>query len=87
MYDEYVFKGMRTESDWLHDELFNVFYSDLEAIGPEGVLALRKPTSEKVTALTRALHHFEAREDYEKCGYIKSILEVVEVSPARVVKR
>lgn len=80
MHDEYAFGHERVESDWLHGELFDAFYRDLEIIGADGMMEMRKPLEKKVWALTRARDHFEHKEEYEKCRFIQSVL-------ARVVER
>lgn len=77
MHDEYVFGTDTVESEWLHKELFDAFYRDLEVIGAEGMVGMRKPVEKKLHALTRAIDHFEQREEYEKCAFIKSVLQAV----------
>lgn len=76
-YNNYAFGNERAESDFLHDELFNAFYRDLLEVGAEGMKQMRKPNEKKVQALTRALDHFQSREEYEKCGFIKSVIDQI----------
>ena len=79
-YDNYVFRP-ESEQDAetsMHNGLFDVFYRDLVAIGLEGMKALRKPKKAKVDSLERSIRHYEGLQEYERCQFLKSVLDGID---------
>jgi hypothetical protein len=79
MYDEYVFKGEKNYVGdiFLHNQLFDTFYSDLCSVGVEGIKQLRKSKKSKIQTLERCISHYEKIEEYERCSYIQNILKQI----------
>jgi hypothetical protein len=79
MYNEYVFKGEGNYVNdiFLHNQLFDVFYSDLREVGVDGIKQLRKTKESKIQTLERCISHYEKLEKYERCAVIKNILDQI----------
>jgi|694.fasta_scaffold19139_9 hypothetical protein len=77
LHDEHLFGDSRIENEFLEWALFDAYYRDLERIGSVGMQRLRKPRKKKIESLTRALYFFQKREDYERCAFIKQVLDDV----------
>lgn len=45
-----------------------------------GAIKAKTPISEKINALNTILKYFEAKEEYEKCGNIKKIIDEIHVN-------
>lgn len=79
MYDGYVFKDTKHHvSDVeLHNMLFDTFYRDLCDIGVEGYKQVRKTKETKIETLKRVIQHYELLEEYERCAFVKQILDEI----------
>jgi hypothetical protein len=58
----------KTNPDLLMDEVFNALLDN-----PEYAKEDSSPVESKLKAINFMINHFEKNEDYEKCGYLKSL--------------
>ena len=89
MYDKHLFSDNATfnknqiellENEKLMSFIYGCFYRDLVELGKDGFIKYKPKTftkQEKILALNRCVDYFSQPniEDYEKCQYVKNILD------------
>jgi len=59
--------------------MMDMIYREI-MIDIDGAIKAKTPISEKINALNTVLKYFEAKEEYEKCGNIKKIIDEIHVN-------
>jgi hypothetical protein len=79
-YNNYVFwsEDKQDAEPEIHNGMFDAFYRDLKAIGLEGMKALRKTKKVKIESLNRSIRHYEGLQEYERCQFLKSVLDGID---------
>jgi hypothetical protein len=91
MYDKHLFTDNETfnknqielqEDERLTSFIYGSFYRDLLELGANGFIKYKPKTitkTEKIIALNRCIDYFSRPdiEDYEKCQYMKNILDLI----------